>query len=119
MKAASTHKRTFESAPRVHEGETVVFARFDSRNPAWFFGRDANAVEGYFPTDWFRINQAGGTATARRSYDGMELSVNAGDAITAQEEYGDWVLVTSGEHRGWIPKACLPPENPAAQRADP
>ncbi|MEZ5277427.1 MAG: SH3 domain-containing protein [Opitutaceae bacterium] len=118
MNAASTHIRSFESAPRVHEGEKVVFERFDSRNPAWFFGRDPNAVEGYFPTDWFLINQADGTATARRSYDGMELSVSAGDAIALEEEYGGWVLVTSGEHRGWIPKACLPPENLPSHRPD-
>ncbi len=110
MKAAASHTRSFDETPRAEEGETIAFGHFDPKNPAWFFGRDARGIEGYFPSGWFDVFEATGSARALRDYDAFELSVTDGERIEAEEEYGGWVLVVSSDGRGWIPLSCVPQE---------
>lgn len=107
MKATKAYVRSFQNPPKAREGEVVEFERFDEKNPAWFFGRDASRAEGYFPAAWFKFDAVGGTATALRDYNANELTVEAGDSVEVQEEYGSWFLVKRRDETGWIPKECL------------
>ncbi len=110
MKTAAPHTRSFDVTPRAKKGETVTFGHPDPKNPAWFFGRDARETEGYFPSGWFDVSEATGSARALRDYDAFELSVTAGERIEVEEEYGDWALVVANDGRGWIPMSCVPRE---------
>lgn len=107
MKATKAYVRSFPKPPKARAGDVVKFERFDEKNLAWFFGRDASGAEGYFAVAWFRLDEAGGTATALRDYDANELSVEAGDSVEVTEEYGSWLLVKLRERTGWIPEDCV------------
>ncbi|EDY80677.1 SH3 domain protein [Verrucomicrobiia bacterium DG1235] len=92
--------------PLAEKGERVSFIAFDPKNAAWFRGRDARGVVGYFPVGWFRIDEAGGLAEALRDYDAAELTVAVGEEIELIESFGEWCRVETGQGLGWIPVAC-------------
>jgi hypothetical protein len=88
----------------VRAQESVHFLRHDERHRGWFLGRASNGVEGFFPTDWFRLDPANARATALRDYDAMELSVEAGEEVECLAEAAGWYLVRAPDGReGWIP----------------
>ena len=101
------HLRSFEVTPSVGAGEMVTFLHPDPETPQWFFGRDPRGIDGYFPASWFRIDENQSRATASRSYDAAELSVEAGDEILILEGYGTWLHVSSARGIGWIPETCV------------
>lgn len=107
MIVTTAHRKSFEVAPKAQRGEAVVFAYFDPKNPAWFFGRDTGGVEGYFPTEWFDISEPEQSAVALRDYDAAELSIKAGGVFETKEKYGGWLLGTSDGRRGWVPLSSL------------
>lgn len=98
------YEPAFPVAPAAKVNERVTFLHLDPKNPAWFFGRDARGVEGFFPCAWFAIDEAAQSAVARRDYAAMELRVTPGDAVTLDELHGGWLLVRAADgRRGWIP----------------
>ncbi len=100
----------FPVAPTAAAGERVTYLRGDPKNPAWFFGRDARGIEGYFPCVWFTIDEAAQVAWAQRAYAAAELRVSAGDPVTVEECLGGWLLVrTPDGRRGWILESCIAP----------
>ena len=107
IKVTKAYSRSFPNPPKARAGETVEFQRLDDKNPAWFFGRDASGAEGYFPVEWFNIDEGNRTAIALRDYDANELSIQPGDAVEVKEEYGQWLLVKRQGEMGWIPKECV------------
>lgn len=105
-RAAAGHRRSFERAPCVRAGGTARWVRDDEKHPGWFFGTDADGVEGYFPADWFEIDRTEGVARARRDYDAMELTVKSGTGLEIVAEAAGWVLVrTPDGGLGWIPRS--------------
>jgi hypothetical protein len=113
MVITKPHSSSFETTPSAGPGEVVTFFHPDPGNPAWFFGRDPRGIDGYFPASWFRIDENRNQATASRSYDASELSVEPGDEVQILETHGDWVQVASPRGSGWIPEKCVrqsPPE---------
>jgi hypothetical protein len=101
------YQREFDPAPRVAQCGVVEFEKLDPRNPAWFFGRDAEGIAGFFPVAWFEVT--GSTATAKRDYDATELTVRAGDAVQVLERHGRWARVEREDGTsGWIPEESLP-----------
>lgn len=103
----TAHQPSFPQTPKVDAGAAVVFRHHDSKNPGWFFGRDPDGIEGYFPTDWFDLDEPAGIAHARRDYDGVELAVSPGDAVEVIATCGPWALVRTTAATGWIPVSCL------------
>lgn len=100
------YQREFEDAPRVTKGGVVLFERLDAKNPAWFLGRDAREVAGYFPVAWFELD--GSKATAKRDYDATEMTVCSGDWVSVVERHGRWVLVEKEDGaKGWIPEESI------------
>lgn len=99
------HARSFEVVPRVRAGDVVRFIRDDPKNPGWFFGKSAEGIEGYFPAAWFDIFRESETAKARREYDAMELTVNAGEVLEELETAAGWYFVRAADGRiGWVPE---------------
>ena len=104
----TAHHRSFERAPRVAEGGVVRRFRDDERSPGWFYGADGEGTAGYFPIEWFDLDATGAMATARRDYDAMELTIDAGVPVECLAEAAGWMLVrTDTGAQGWIPLACL------------
>ncbi len=108
MYTTKAHQRSFELAPRVHQGDQVRVLRHDDKPPGWFFGAAGVGLEGYFPLAWFALSADGTTATARRDYDAAELTIRAGVEIECLETEAEWLLVRTAEgHQGWIPGDCV------------
>ncbi len=107
MTVKTPHARSFETAPVVEAGDRVAFIRFDPKNSAWFFGRDRHGIEGYFPAQWFAIDEGTNSASATRPYDASELTVAIGDRVEPVEKYGAWLLARSSHGTGWIPLDCV------------
>jgi hypothetical protein len=106
FRLTQSYQKAFEVAPRVHSGEWVSLEWIDPKNAAWFFGQNAQGIVGFFPVDWFAIDDS--KARAKRDYDASELNASQDQFIEVQESYGRWLLVTNerGE-TGWIPQECV------------
>ncbi|HEY0968266.1 MAG TPA: hypothetical protein VGD88_12820 [Opitutaceae bacterium] len=101
----TAYEPEFPLAPTAVTGERVTFLRVDPKNPAWFFGRDARGIEGFFPCAWFTIDERAQTAVAGRAYAAAELRVAACDVVTLEERHGGWLFVRTADGRcGWIPE---------------
>ncbi len=106
-RVTKAYTKFFDTAPVVERGSTVIFISIDEKNPAWFFGKAENHIEGYFPHAWFEVNENNSTAKALRDYDATELTVKIGDEINITEEYMGWLLVVRDQSKGWIPEGCV------------
>ena len=105
---SKAYESEFPIAPRIVNGEKVTYERVDPRNPKWFFGRDPRGIAGYFPIEWFTIDEIEMSAFARSDYDATELSVSIGLPVEVERQYGGWLFVrTSRGKRGWIPSECV------------
>ena len=104
-----SHLRTLPYAPRAAAEEIVQFIEHDANNPGWFHGVDAAGVDGYFPRDWFLVDETHHRATALRDYDAIELEINPGDPVYPIATVGPWLQVIKRDGSiGWIPQHCVP-----------
>ncbi len=108
------HEASFAVTPVVAAEEQVTVRQMDENNPGWFSGSDARGVPGYFPAEWFRIDELQKRGTAQRDYAATELNVAEGDLVHVIETVSGWHLVVTddGLHEGWIPVSCLPETPP-------
>ncbi len=104
------HEASFAVTPVVAAEEQVAVRHFDENNPGWFSGTDPRGVPGYFPAQWFAIDEAQQRGTAQRDYAATELNVAEGDLVHVIETVSQWHLVVThdGLYEGWIPVDCLP-----------
>lgn len=107
--AVSDYEPAFAIAPTAAALETVVFSRYDEKNPGWFSGTDVRGVHGYFPQAWFEIDESAHRAVAQRDYTAAELRVKVGDRVHRVVTVDGWHLVVSadGHREGWLPAECL------------
>ena len=112
MKIAKDHEPSFSAFPSVKEGTSVLFLETDKNNPKWFSGKTTTGVDGYFPCEWFTINQTTYEAKALKDYDAKELRVRKGDELEIVLEYGEWILARSTSESGWVPKENFDIEEP-------
>ncbi|GAB5559084.1 MAG: hypothetical protein SynsKO_07310 [Synoicihabitans sp.] len=104
----SSHKCSFEQAPKVTAEEWVIYRESDAKNPGWFKGVTDAGIEGYFPLSWFELDTNASRATALRDYDARELTVEAGELLAVIERESGWVRVlNASEEIGWVPAACV------------
>jgi uncharacterized protein YgiM (DUF1202 family) len=88
-------------------GETVtLLGETDpwENNPAWVWlkCRDARGNIAWTPANYLTI--AGDTATLTRDYSALEMTAQAGDAVTILEEESGWYWCrTATGEEGWLP----------------
>ncbi|MBA2286130.1 MAG: hypothetical protein H0W02_11640 [Ktedonobacteraceae bacterium] len=99
----------------VHAGETFhvsekVDAWQDNPDWLWVWCTDQRGKSGWVPKAIIVLNADGTTGTARTPYAATELSVVAGDELTASHEESGWLWCSDQQGRqGWVPLAHVAP----------
>jgi hypothetical protein len=109
---AKEYTAQFADPITLKEGETVQLEREEpwEDNPdwSWVWGTDAVGKSGWIARLLLRIE--GSRGVALEDYDARELSVTAGEHITAQRELCGWAwCVTAANRSGWVPLSHLRP----------
>ena len=100
------HKASYSDPLAVQVGERVQVSRRDDTWPAFVWCMNAAGKGGWVPETVLRRDGADGTAL--RGYDTRELSVSAGETVSAGERLAGWVWVTNTTgDSGWVPEASL------------
>jgi hypothetical protein len=100
----------FENPIWMRSGEPLVVDREEpwDDNPDWIWVwcRDPRGREGWVPRPYIAYD--GDHATAARDYSAAELSVTAGEEVTASTEESGWLWCTNARGQsGWVPIANL------------
>jgi len=106
----TAYSAQFEDPIWMRSGEPLVVDREEpwDDNPDWIWVwcRDPRGREGWVPRSYIAYD--GDHATAARDYAATELSVTAGEEVTAATEESGWLLCTNARGQsGWVPLANL------------
>ena len=84
-------------------GDTLRIERRDTEWPGWLWGVASDGVAGWVPEAWLRIMDVD-TATLLRDYTARELTLAAGDLLTAAFTESGWRGATDAAGgSGWVP----------------
>ena len=90
----------------MRAGEVLHVGEIDEDNEAWAWCTGPSGKGGWMPRSYFEAD--GETGTALRDYDAAELSVEAGEELTAFGEESGWVWAKDSHGRlGWLPLECV------------
>ncbi len=112
MKAIYRVKKPYETPlPEPLEadaGTRLQCERRESEWEGWLWCTDPSGKSGWVPEKWLTLTE--GRCTLRRDYVARELSVEAGELITADFVESDWAFgCTESGEEGWIPLSHLSP----------
>ena len=83
-------------------GETLRVGEIDPEYDGWVWCTGRTGKSGWVPQAY--IEQRGETGVALRDYDATELSVQAGEELSASDEESGWVWATNSHGQsGWVP----------------
>jgi hypothetical protein len=83
-------------------GETLRIGEFDPEHDGWVWCTGQTGKSGWVPQAY--IEQRGEVGVALRDYDATELSVRAGEELSASDEVSGWVWATNSHGQsGWVP----------------
>lgn len=103
------HAPSLPAIARAAAEEVIAFIEHGSTGSGWFKGTDTHGTEGYFPLDWFQIDEVNHRAVALRDYDSTELELPSGSTVYPIITVGPWhQVITADWQIGWIPAECLP-----------
>jgi hypothetical protein len=72
----------------------------------WVWGVNAAGKSGWIPRAWLRTEGSRGVALA--DYDARELTVAAGERVSAVREESGWAwCITDADRSGWVPLSHL------------
>ena len=102
------YETPFSDPLEVSAGTRLRFERRESEWKGWLWCSDPSGQTGWVPETWLTLDK--GSCTLKRHYAAKELSVAAGELITADFVESEWVFGSrsSGE-QGWVPLNHLAP----------
>ena len=93
----------------VRAGESLTAGEKESEWPGWVWCTDRHGDSRWVPEEYLR--KQGEKLIALRDYDATELTVCAGQELTARDQVSGWTWCTNREGRsGWVPADCLAAE---------
>jgi hypothetical protein len=91
------------------EGATLAIHDRESEWHGWIWCVTAAGTGGWVPEAWVE-RHGDGTCTLLRDYTARELTVRAGERVTASLTESGWAWVTNeAASSGWVPLAHLAP----------
>jgi len=94
----------------IRAGDRLAVEERDSEWPGWLWCTAPTGKSGWVPERY--LQRHGQAATARRDYDATELTVHAGQVVTATTHEAGWRWCTDARgDSGWVPDehlACAP-----------
>lgn len=112
LEVIQAYSRIYQNPIAFSSGDRVQVGKRDPDNPEWIWCVGADDREGWVHQAFLEMDADGSSATGKRDYSALELSVTAGEELTGLERVGGWWLARNelGEV-GWIPlKSVLEPE---------
>ena len=108
IRTSLAHAPSLPAVARAAAEEVITFIQHESPGSGWFKGLDPQGTAGYFPRDWFQLDETNQRAVALRDYDSTELDLPAGSTIYPIAKIGPWhQVITTDWHIGWIPAECI------------
>ena len=103
------HKASFDVALAFSAGDRLTVEDRETEWEGWLWCVGADGIGSWVPAAY--IERDGAHGVASRDYDATELTVAAGDVLTAHYEEAGWAWCTTatGEN-GWVPAECLAAE---------
>ena len=87
-------------------GAQVAVGRTDAEWPGWVWCTNAVGESRWVPESYLRCEGAAGWL--RRDYDAVELSVRAGEGVTAVSQESGWLwCINQTGQSGWLPQSHL------------
>ncbi|MBV6682623.1 hypothetical protein KV679_02840 [Bacillus sp. JRC01] len=106
------HLSTYPDPITLNTGDKVIYGREDTEYPNWIFCISPSGKKGWVPKQILSTDPSTDIATVTQSYSAHELTVEAGENMTAHHHLNEWTLCRrdTGEE-GWIPNRCLMKQN--------
>jgi hypothetical protein len=108
FRVTKSYESPFPDPLTAKAGARLRFERRESEWEGWLWCTDSSGKTGWVPENWLTLDE--GFCILQRDYVAEELSVVAGELITAELVESGWVFGSreSGE-QGWIPMNHLSP----------
>jgi putative acetyltransferase len=106
-RTTSAYVAKYADPIRFESGELITLGGRDTEFPEFLWATDANGREGWVHQSKFLVTSEK-TAVTTAPYTAMELSVRAGELVSAEEALGDWSYCSNAEEaKGWLPNHLL------------
>lgn len=107
-KILEAHQRSYDVAINVKQGDVVTWMKHDlwDDSHTWVWCVASDGKEGWIALDCLDIDNE--SATLKRDFNAIELSVNGGEVITVYEELAGWCWSENVRgDTGWIPRSKI------------
>jgi hypothetical protein len=103
-----SYQTPFPDPLEAKAGARLRFERKETEWEGWLWCTDASGKSAWVPENWLTLEE--GSCVLQRDYAARELSVAAGELLTAELVESDWIFGSraNGE-RGWVPLNHLSP----------
>jgi predicted acetyltransferase len=107
-RAVAAHQASYKDALTCQRGDELELEKPDQEFPGWVWCREKGGAAGWVPEAF--IERVPGACRLLRDYSSVELSVEAGEALTLHFEESGWGWATNRQGMsGWLPggqKSC-------------
>jgi putative acetyltransferase len=106
-RTTSAYQAKYANPIRFEAGEVLVLGGRDTEFTEFLWATDEHGREGWVHQSKFLVTSERKAVTTAH-YDAIELSVRAGELISAEEALGDWSWCVNAEgKKGWLPNHML------------
>ena len=106
-RTTSAYTAKYSNPIHFESGEVITLGGRDTEFPEFLWATDEHGREGWVHQSKFLLT-SGKRAVTTAHYDAIELSVRAGELVSAEEALGDWSWCSNSEaQKGWLPNYLL------------
>src|SRR5687767_10188460 len=114
VRATAAHARSYEDPIAFAAGDQLAVGRRDPDDPRWLWClHPGTGKAGWVPETFLAFDASGRSGTACRAYRAVELSVEAGERLSAGETVAGWTWCARADgSAGWVPDGKLGATDP-------
>ena len=106
-RTTSAYQAKYSNPIRFESGEVLVLGGRDTEYAEFLWATDEHGREGWVHQSKFLVTSEK-KAVSTSSYNAIELTVRAGELVSAEEALGDWSWCVNAEgKKGWLPNHLL------------
>jgi len=106
-RSTSAYQPKYADPIHFEAGEMITLGGRDSEYPEFLWAKDEHGREGWVHQSKFLVTSDKKAVTTAQ-YNAIELSIRAGELVSAEEALGDWSWCRSSDDRtGWLPNHIL------------